>query len=543
MITRRRAGIVRPNPRYANIADVDDVPRSVRAAVSDPAWHAAMLDEVRALQQNQTWELVPRPTGAHVITGKWIFKKKYHADGTLERRKVRWVVRGFSQRPGLDFDQTFAPVVKPATIRVVLHLAAANDWPVHQLDVKNAFLHGELTEHVYCHQPAGFVDASRPNDVCLLRKSLYGLKQAPRAWFQRFATHLVHLGFVPNKADSSLFVLRRGNDIAYLLLYVDDIVLTTSSPAVLQHIVTRLRNEFAMKDLGPVHFFLGIQVKRSTAGFFLSQEQYADDILDRAGISDCKPATTPVDTKAKLPSDAGAPVADPTFYRSIVGALQYLTLTRPDLTYAVQQACLHMHDPKDVHWMFVKRILRYVRGTAGKGLQLHRSSTPALTGYSDADWAGCPDTRRSTSGFCVFLGDSLVSWSSKRQPVVSRSSAEAEYGGVANVAAECCWLRHLLGELLQPVSKASIVYCDNVSAVYLTQNPVHHGRTKHVELDIHFVREKVAIGDIRVAHVPARHQLADIMTKGLPTTLFEDFRSSLCIVDDARTAGGGCKSG
>jgi len=272
MITRRRAGIVRPNPRYANIADVDDVPRSIRAAVSNPAWLAAMLNEVQALQQNQTWELVPRPTGAHVITGKWIFKKKYHADGTLERRKARWVVRGFSQRPGLDFDQTFAPVVKPATIRVVLHLAAANDWPVHQLDVKNAFLHGELTERVYCHQPAGFVDASRPNDVCLLRKSLYGLKQAPRAWFQRFATHLVHLGFVPSKADSSLFVLRRGTDIAYLLLYVDDIVLTASSSAVLQHIVTRLRDEFAMKDLGPVHFFLGIQVKHSTAGFFLSQE-------------------------------------------------------------------------------------------------------------------------------------------------------------------------------------------------------------------------------------------------------------------------------
>ncbi|XP_040383514.1 uncharacterized mitochondrial protein AtMg00810-like [Oryza brachyantha] len=293
-----------------------------------------------------------------------------------------------------------------------------------------------------------------------------------------------------------------------------------------------------MKDLGPVHFFLGIQVRRTAAGFFLSQGQYADDILARAGLVDCKPAPTPVGTKAKVSSTAGQPYNDPTFYRSIVGALQYLTLTRPDLSYAVQQVCIHMHSPGDVHWTLVKRILRYVHGTMHKGLQLRRSSTPSLTTYSDADWAGCRDTRRSTSGFCVFFGDSLVSWSSKRQSVVSRSSAEAEYRGVANAAAECCWLRHLLGELHVKLEKATLVYCDNISAVYLSKNPVHHGRAKHVELDIHFVREKVAVGDIRVAHIPTRQQLADIMTKGLPTSLFEDFRSSLCIVDDAPTAGG-----
>ena len=181
MVTRGKAGIVRPNPRYTHIAATDDVPRSVRAALRDPAWLAAMQDEYNTLHQNGTWEPVPRPPGAHVISGKWIFKNKYNADGSLERRKARWVVRGFSQRPGLDFDQTFSPVVKPATIRMVLHLAAARDWPVHQLDVKNAFLHGDLTEKVYCQQPAGFVDPAHPDDICLLQKSLYGLKQAPRA--------------------------------------------------------------------------------------------------------------------------------------------------------------------------------------------------------------------------------------------------------------------------------------------------------------------------------------------------------------------------
>lgn len=200
-----------------------------------------------------------------------------------------------------------------------------------------------------------------------------------------------------------------------------------------------------------------------------------------------------------------------------------------------------MHDPRDAHWALVKRILRYLHGTVAKGLQLRRSTTPTLVVYSDTDWAGCPDTRRSTSGFCVFFGDSLVSWSSKRQAIVSRSSAEAEYRGVANAAAECCWIRQLLGELHVKIDKATLLYCDNISAVYLTENPVLHGRTKHVELDVHFVREKVAIGEVRVRHVPTRQQIADIMTKGLPTALFEDFRSSLCIDDDASTAGG-CQS-
>ena len=330
----------------------------------------------------------------------------------------------------------------------------------------------------------------------------------------------------------------KGSEAAHLLLYVDDIVLSASSSALLHRLIDQLGHEFAMKDLGPLHFFLGIQVRCNSSGFFLSQTQYSDELLERAGMVDCKPAPTPVDTKPKVSSSSGAPLQDPTFYRSIVGALQYLTLTRPDLSYAVQQACLHMHDPRDVHWSFVKRILQYVRGTTNKGLQLRRSTSPSLVAYSDADWAGCPDTRRSTSGFCVFFGDSLVSWSSKRQAIVSRSSAEEEYRGVANAAAECCWLRHLLGELHVPVDTATIIYCDNVSAVYLSENPVHHGRTKHVELDVHFVREKVAVGDVRVLHVPTRQQLADIMTKGLSSALFDDFCTSLSIVTDARIAGG-----
>ncbi|XP_066373439.1 uncharacterized mitochondrial protein AtMg00810-like [Miscanthus floridulus] len=253
--------------------------------------------------------------------------------------------------------------------------------------------------------------------------------------------------------------------------------------------------------MGVLRFFLGIDVKGTKDGFYLSQEQYAEDILDRAGMTNCKPASTPIEAKNKLAAD-GPPTDDTTSYRSLAGTLQFLTMTRPDIAFAVQQACLHMHDPRTPHMALLKRILWYVCGTTSHGLQLHASSDLSVTAYSDADWAGSPDTRRSTSGFCVYLGDSLVSWSSKRQPTVSRSSVEAEYRVVANVAVECIWLQQLLGELHCGINKAMVVFCDNVSAAYMSSNPVHHKRTKHIELDIHFVRERVQLGELRVLHVP-----------------------------------------
>jgi hypothetical protein len=325
-----------------------------------------------------------------------------------------------------------------------------------------------------------------------------------------------------------------------LLLYVDDIVLSASTSPLLHAIIAKLKSEFAMKDMGPLHYFLGIQVRRTPRGFFLSQAQYADEILQRAGMTNCTAVSTPMDTNSKVAADAGSPVADPSEYRSLAGALQYLTMTRPDLAYAVQQICLHMHDPRDGHLAIVKRILRYVRGTASSGLLLATTPSTDIVAYSDADWAGCPDTRRSTSGYCVYLGGALVSWSSKRQATVSRSSAEAEYRAVANAVADCVWLRQLLGELSCPVSKATVVFCDNVSAVYMSTNPVHHRQTKHIELDIHFVREKVALGELRVVHIPTTQQLADVMTKGLPAASFQSFRSSLCVlpVEDLETAAG-----
>ncbi|GJR58872.1 ribonuclease H-like domain-containing protein [Tanacetum coccineum] len=459
MITRSQSGIIKPIERLSlHTSSLSPIPKSPFIALKDPNWCNAMYNEYNALVKNGTWILVPRPSDVNLVRSMWLFKHKFHADGTLSRYKARLVANGSNQQHGVDFDETFSPVVKPATIRTILSLV----------------------------------------------RSLYGLKQAPRAWFQRFAGYATRAGFSPSRCDSSLFIYTQGSQVAYLLIYVDDIILTASSPVLLQQIVDSLHKEFDMTDLGALNYFLGISVVRHPTGLFLSQKKYARQLLERAHMVNCNPSRTPIDTDSKLGPD-GVPVQDPTLYRSLAGGLQYLTFTRPDLSYAVQQ------------------------GTLELGLQLYASATTSLVGYTDADWAGCPSTRRSTSGYCVFLGDNLLSWSAKRQHTISRSSAEAEYRGVANVVAETAWIRNLLRELHSPLLTATLVYCDNVSAVYMSANPVQHQRTKHIEIDIHFVRDMVKAGHVRVLHVPSRFQYADIFTKGLPSALFEDFRSSLSV--------------
>ncbi|KAJ0602472.1 putative RNA-directed DNA polymerase [Helianthus annuus] len=541
MQTRSKTGISKPNPRYnlAATSNISPVPNSPTKALSDPNWLRAMNDEFSALQNNNTWELVPKPLDSPVIRSMWLFRPTFNSDGSLERYKARLVCNGKSQTVGIDCMETFSPVVKPATIRMVLSLAVSRSWPIHQLDVKNAFLNGQLEETVYMYQPAGFVNPNLPNHVCRLNKSLYGLKQAPRAWCTRFSTFISTLGFRHSLCDTSLFIYRHGQQLAYLLLYVDDIVITASSTSLLNRVISQLSAEFAMTDLGSLHHFLGITVTRDHNSLFLAQTQYAKDILHRANMTACKPCHTPVDTSNKMSASDGTPLPDGSLYRSLAGALQYLTITRPDLSYVVQQICLFMHAPRDTYFAFMKRVLRYIHGTIDLGLRFTASSSHSLVAYSDADWGGCPDTRRSTSGYCIFLGDNLISWSSKRQQTISQSSAEAEYKAVTNVVPEASWGRNLLLELQSPPTKATVVFCDNISAVYLSSNPVQHQRTKHVEIDIHFVREKVTLGHIRVLHVPAPEQYADIFTKGLPRYLFETFRSSLNVRTYPRSSRGG----
>jgi hypothetical protein len=276
--------------------------------------------------------------------------------------------------------------------------------------------------------------------------------------------------FIEAKSDTSLFIFRRGSDTVYLLFYVDDIILTASSTELLRRTISALQREFAMKDLGPLHHFLSIIIECRPDGLFLHQRTYTLDILKRAVIADCKPCTTLVDLQAKLAGTRGLSLRTPQFW-NIAGALQYLTFTRPDIAYTVQQISLHMHDPREPHLTAMKCILCYLQGTLDYGLLLRRSSSSGLVVYTDADWAGCLDTRRCTSGYAVFLGDNLISWSAKRQTIVSRSSAEAEYRAVANGVAEATWLHQLFRELQTPPSRCILVYCDNISVVCLSTTP------------------------------------------------------------------------
>ncbi|XP_021811484.1 uncharacterized protein LOC110754690 [Prunus avium] len=349
------------------------------------------------------------------------------------------MAKDFSQEAGLDYSETFSPVVKPSIVRLVLALSATFGWQLQQLDVKNAFLHGILHEEVYMSQPLGFIDSENPNLVCKLHKSLYGLKQAPRAWNDRFTQFLPSLGFKASHADPSLFVLKEADSLVFLLLYVDDIIITGSHSTVIQMVIDQLSKEFDMKHLGALHYFLGLQIQYPSNGIFIHQSKYIHHVLMKANLLDCKPCVMPYHPNHKLLKDDNFPYSDPAHFHSIVGALQYLTFTRPNIAYVVHQVCQFMHSPLDTHYLAVKRILRYLKGTIGHGL-LYKKGSLDLTAYTDANWACDPNYCRSTTDFVVFLGSNPVSWSSKKQQSVYRSSTEVEYRVMAVTAAEVVWL-------------------------------------------------------------------------------------------------------
>lgn len=491
-----------------------DIPTCYSHAVKHDCWQQAMNEEIAALEANQTWDIESCPSTVVPLGCKWVYSVKVRSDGRLDRYKARLVVLGNKQEYGVNYEETFAPVAKMTTVRTILALAASKDWPLHQMDVKNAFLHGDLKECIYMKAPPGLFTSPTSN-VCKLRRSLYGLKQAPRAWFDKFRTTLLQFSFNQSKYDTSMFLRKSDMGIVVLLVYVDDIVITGSDSALLEELKTHLSKSFHMKDLGSLTYFLGLEVHRSPSGISLNQHKYASDLVAIAGLQDATSVDTPMELNVKLRKEEGDLLADPSLYRTLVGSLVYLTITRPDIAFAVQQVSQFLQTPRHLHLAAVRRIIRYVQGTSARGLFFPVGNSPRLVAYSDADWAGCADTRRSITGWCVFLGDALISWKSKKQDRVSKSSTESEYRAMSLACSEIIWLRGLLGELDFSQNDPTPLHADNTSAIQITANPIYHERTKHIEVDCHSIREAFEALVITLPHISTEMQIADIFTKAL----------------------------
>ena len=345
-----------------------------------------MYEEYDALVQNGTWELVSPIGITNLIGCKWVFRIKRNSDGSIDKFKARLVAKGFHQRPGVDYLETFSPVIKPTTVRLVLSIAVSNGWSLRQLDVNNAFLQGTLSETVYMAQPPGFIDADKPTHVCKLHKAIYGLKQAPRAWYHELCQFLVDSGFKNSHSDTSLFILHTGTNLLYLLVYVDDIIITGNSNDLVSQVVECLAQRFSLKDLGPLSYFLGVEVVHHRHGLLLSQRRYIKDLLTRTNMQAVKPIHTPLPTSSSsIKLSSGSPLSDPTEYKTIVGSLQFVSLTRSNISFAVNKMSRFMHQPTDEHWTLVKRILRYLSGTVNDGLLLHRTLPLSLHAFSNAD--------------------------------------------------------------------------------------------------------------------------------------------------------------
>lgn len=509
----------------------EEEPVCYEEAKGYPEWEEAMQEEIEALKKNETWELVPKPENCTPVTCKWVYRLKKKSDSTIDKFKARLVARGFSQSYGLDYEETFSPVAKMVTVRSIFSLAAFKSWKLWQLDVKNAFLYGELDREVFMEQPKGFVSKQFPQHVCRLKKALYGLKQAPRAWYGKVAQYFIFCGFKVANSDSSLFVKLESKMHLLVLLYVDDMIITGDNEAEISKLRNNLSTRFEMKNLGEIGCFLGIEVEKSDQGYFVSQKRYAKSLLERFGMGESKEMATPMEPYLKLTKEEGELLKDARRFRQLVGSLIYLTITRPEIAYSVSVISQFMQNPRTHHLEAAKRILRYIKGSIAHGLMYKKGNDFVLRGFTDADWAGDAVNRRSTSGYCFNLGSAVVSWCSKKQSTVALSSTEAEYMAATMAAQECIWLKCLMEDIFSKVDYAVQIYCDNESAIRLALNPVFHGRTKHIEVHHHFVREKVLNQEIELQEISTGNQVADIFTKALTKAKFENFRAALGVID------------
>ena len=525
---------VRVNPlaQVAHVSDTEGEPSSYQEAMRAPEaekWRFAMEEEMASLRANGTWDLVSLPPGVKPIPCKWVYKLKRDADGNVERYKARLVVKGFMQREGIDYNEVFAPVSKHTSLRTLLSIVAEQNLEVEHLDVKTAFLNGELEEDIYMTQPQGYEEGG-PGLVCHLRKTLYGLRQAPRAWHARLKQELEAAGYQASEADPGLFVLHNKTHTVYVLVYVDDILIAGPARANLTPIKTSLQQAFDVRDLGDVGWFLGMKIERDrTAGTLkISQSSMTQDLVTKFSLNEAKPKTTPLSASLKLSKSDGELLQgqDKHNYSELVGSLLYLSVcTRPDIAQAVGALSRFMACPTTVHWQAAKGVLRYLAGTTDMGITFTSAASGELQGYCDADYAGDIDTRRSTTGYVFVLNGGAISWSSRLQHTVAVSTAEAEYMAAAHAVKEALWLRKLLADLGKADGRAVQLWCNNQAALKLLKHPISSNRSKHIDVIYHFARERVARNEVVFSYCPTDRMIADCLTKAVPEQQF-----SVCLV-------------
>jgi len=505
-------------------------PLSYNEAMKSEKWQKAMEAEIEAIEKNNTWQLTMLPKQGKLVGVKWIFKTKLKENGEVDKHKARLVAKGYTQQHGIDYEEVFAPVARLDTIRLIISLAAQKEWVIYQLDVKSAFLHGELNEEVYIEQPPGFVTKGKEQMVYKLKKALYGLKQAPRAWYSRIESYFTAQGFKKCPYEHTLFIKTGGEGkLLVVCLYVDDLLYTGNDDSMFAEFKQSMMSEFEMTDLGRMHYFLGIEVQQNSTGIFIGQKKYAQQVLEKFKMNECNSVTNPIVPGTKLCKDHGGTKIDNTLYKQIVGSLMYLTHTRPDIMFVVCLLSRYMECPTELHLMAAKRVFRYLKGTINFGVLYRKGGSESLSAYSDSDYAGDVEDRKSTSGYVFMLSSGAISWSSKKQPIVTLSTTEAEFISATSCACQAIWLRRILQQLGQNQKESTTIHCDNSSAIKLCKNPVLHGRSKHIDVRFHFIRELTNMGVVEVIHCNTQNQIADIMTKPLKNDAFVKLRGLMGI--------------
>ncbi|WVZ11324.1 hypothetical protein V8G54_015854 [Vigna mungo] len=496
-------------------------------AEKDSKWITAMKEELLMIEKNYTWKLVRRPTNRKVIGVKWVFRTKLNPDGSINKHKARLVVKGYAQIFGVDFSDTFAPVARLDTIRLMLAIVVQKGWKVYQLDVKSAFLNGLLEEEIYVEQPEGFTVKGQEDDVYLLKKALYGLKQAPRAWYNRIDEYLMKLGFKRSLNEATLFI--KGDEIhsIFISLYVDDLLVTGSNEELVKKFKEDMKQIFEMTDLGEMAYFLGMEINQKNGEVFIYQKKYIKELLKKFKMDECKSVDTPMCQKEKLSKKDEVEPVDQTFYRSLVGCLMYLTTTRPDILHYVSLLSRFTNCATESHLIAAKRVLRYVKGTLNFGIKFCASQDDTLQGYSGSDWGGSVDDLKSASGYCFLFGSCVFSWCCKKQNILAQSTAEAEFIAANAAVNQALWLKKILVDLNMKQERCTEIFVDNQAAISISSNPVFHGKTKHFNIKLFFLREVQKEGTVSLTYCKSDLQLAEIFTKPLPKSKFEFLREKL----------------